>query len=98
MTVAQNELEYTLLSDPSLELARALGIAYKVESTYLQQLQSFGIDLGELSGESHDGLPVPGVFILDKDARVKFHFVHPDHRVRVSADVVLAAAKAALEK
>jgi len=36
---------------------------------------------------------VPSVFIVDAEGRLQFEYVHPDYRIRVPGDVVLAAAR-----
>ncbi len=78
-----------------MEAARAFGIAFKLDEKTKEQYQGFGIDLAEASGESHWQLPVPSVFVLDADAKIQFHYVNPDYRVRIEPSVILAAAKAA---
>ena len=42
-------------------------------------------------------LPVPAVFILNRQGEIQFLYVNPDHRVRLDNRVLEAAAKASLE-
>jgi peroxiredoxin len=42
-------------------------------------------------------LPVPGVFILDQEGKIKFEYINPDHRVRLDNKVLISEAKAALK-
>ena len=41
-------------------------------------------------------MKVPAVFVVGRDAAVKFSYVNPDYKVRLDPEVLLAAAKAAL--
>ena len=41
-------------------------------------------------------LPVPAVYLIGRDGRVKFVHTNPDYKARLSAEQVLAAAQAAL--
>ena len=41
-----------------------------------------------------DGLPVPSVFIIDTDRRVRFEYVNPTYQERLGRDILLAAARA----
>ncbi len=89
---------YTLLSDSSMAAGRALGIAFQVEDALVSKYKKeYGIDLEADSGETHHQLPVPSAFVLDPEGRVQFSYVNPNYKTRVDADVLLAAAKAALK-
>ena len=39
------------------------------------------------------GLPVPAVFLVDKDRRIQFEYVNPKYQVRLGREVLLAAAR-----
>ena len=91
------ELTYTLLSDSDMEAARGFGVAFQVDDETIEQYKGFGIDLEASSGKNHHLLPVPAVFIVGKDGRIRFNYVNPDYKVRLTTDVLLAAAKMALE-
>ena len=88
---------YTLLSDSKLETAQAFGIAYRVNDEMVKLYKRYNIDLGEASGETHQMLPVPSVFVLDKKATIHFQYVNPNYKVRIAPSVLLAAAKSALK-
>jgi peroxiredoxin len=93
-SVEKNELQYALYSDSKMAAARAFGIAYRLDDATLQALAGFGIDVQEASGENHKMLPVPSVFVIDKGGKIAFGHVNPDYKKRLSAEVLLAVAKA----
>jgi peroxiredoxin len=95
-TQGQHELAYKLLSDSKMTAAKAFGIAYEVDDKTVKALDGFGVDLNKYSGEEHHVLPVPAVFLVGTDGTVDFHYVNRDYRIRMNADVLLAAAKAEL--
>ena len=92
----KHQMGYQLLSDHRMEGAKALGIAWLVNDAMLGKLKGFGIDIEQASGEKHHILPVPAALVLSTDGKVHFIYVNPDHKVRVPAQVLLEAAKAAL--
>jgi peroxiredoxin len=92
-TAEKHEMTWTVLSDADAAAARAFGLAFRVDDETFRRYQGFGIDLEAASGKSHHILPVPAVFIVDPEGRIAFQYVNPDYRVRIPADVVLAAAK-----
>ena len=89
--------EYRLLSDNDLDAARQFGIAFKVDEATVQRYREYGIDLEQASGRQHHGLPVPAVFIVNAAGDIAFHYVNVDYRQRISPDLVMAAARAALD-
>jgi peroxiredoxin len=86
------QLPYLILSDSKLEASSALGIAFKVPDAQLQRMREFGLDLSEASGESHNGLPVPAVFIINRAGTITYTYANPDYTVRLSAAEVRSAA------
>lgn len=93
----KNQLTYTLLSDHSMDAARAFGIAFRVDSATLEKYTQYGIDLEEASGETHHLLPVPSVFVVDSSGSIQFSYSNPDYKVRIDPRDLVDAARAALD-
>jgi peroxiredoxin len=93
-SVSKYNLAYKILSDSQLKAAKAFGVAFKVDRETLQKYKKYNIDLVKASGESHQSLPVPAVFLFGKEGRLKFQYVNPDYTVRLKKQVLLAAADA----
>ena len=89
---------YTLLSDSRMEVASAFGIAFRLDDATLTKYRGYGIDLEAASGQSHFQLPVPSVFIVGRDGKIGFTYVNPDYKLRIDADVLLAAARAVMKQ
>jgi peroxiredoxin len=88
------ELGYTLYSDASAEAAKAFGLAFEVDAPTYEKLLGYGIDLEAASGRDHHLLPVPAVFLIDRDARIDFRHYNPDYKERLSGEALLEAARA----
>jgi len=82
-----------LLSDSKMSAAQSFGVAYRVDDAALKQLQQYGIDIEAASGETHHVLPVPAVFLIGTDGQIKFQYVHPDYKIRLDPELLLAASK-----
>ncbi len=63
-----------------------------MEDETVEKYKTYGIDLDDSSGEDHHLLPVPAVFILGTDGTIQFQYVNPNYKMRLDADVLLAAA------
>ena len=84
-----------LLSDSQMNASRAFGIAFVVDEAQVRRLKRFKMDLEEASGETHHMLPVPSVFIVDREGVVRFVYSNPDYKVRIDIDDLIEAARRA---
>ena len=92
-TALKQKLNYTLLSDADLAVARQFGIAFKAPGAYLKTLaqSTGGRDVEEL-------LLVPSVFILDQAGIIQFEYINPDFKQRISPDLLEVVAMALKKK
>jgi len=84
--------QYELLSDSSMEAAKAFGLAFTLDEDTLAQLDSYGIDIEDASGETHHMLPVPAVFIVDQDGTIRFAHADPNYKQRLDPDQIIREA------
>lgn len=87
-----------LFSDAEMNAARAFGLSFRVNDTMFEKLKSYGIDILKASGKNHKQLPVPAVFLTDKDGKITFQYVNPDYSQRLHPDVLLAAARTGVSR
>jgi len=89
----KHELSYELLSDSAMELARAFGLAFTVDEETLAKLRQNDMDIEEASGEDHRMLPVPAVFLIDREGVIQFAHANPDYTDRLDPEAILDAAR-----
>jgi len=89
-------LNYVILSDAKITAAMALGTAFRVDKGLTDYMDKKGRDYQGSSIGMHNALAVPAVYVIDRSGKIVFDFVQPDYKVRLSADDLLSAAKAAL--
>lgn len=97
-SLTELDADYTLLSDSDMEAAKAFGVAFKVDDATIARYREIGIDLVDASGRDHGLLPVPALFIIGTDGIVRFQYVNPNYKIRISETLFVAAASAALEQ
>lgn len=87
-SVEKNKLNYILLSDNDAELIKAFGLAFKAPERYVELLN-------KSSGGKNKGvlLPVPAVFILNKQGDILFEYINPDYKKRLKGSLLMAALK-----
>lgn len=95
---SREQLSYQLLTDNELALTKTLGLAYfldkKTEKRYRDRV---GVPFVDIHGDNRVSLPVPAVFIIAPDGLVHFQYVNPNFKTRLDEEVLLLAAKKALE-
>ena len=90
-------LTYRLLSDSDMTVAKALGIAFKVDDETVEKYKTeYRIDLEADSGQTHHLLPVPSVFLVGRDGTIKFSYVNPNYKVRMNPQILLEVARSEL--
>ncbi|MEX1016137.1 MAG: peroxiredoxin-like family protein [Phycisphaeraceae bacterium] len=87
------DMDYQLLSDADMTLARAFGLAFRVDDDTIEQYHEYGIDLEDASGQSHHLLPVPAVILVDTAGVIRHVDYNPDYRERLDPAALLAAAR-----
>jgi peroxiredoxin len=93
-TLKKHDLTYQLLSDSSMEAARAFGIAFQLDDATVEKYkESYKIDLEADSGHTHHQLPVPAVFLTDTSGEIIFIYTNPYYKVRLSSKAILETAR-----
>lgn len=87
-SASKEKLSYTLLSDADLNLSKQFGIAFKAPKGYWEMLPK------TTGGMNTDLLlPVPSVFILDRKGAIRFEYINPDFKQRLSAELLTAVTQ-----
>ncbi len=90
-------INFPLYSDSKAKVIEDFGIAFNLDdATVALYLNEYKIDIEKDSGEKHHNLPVPAVFLVDKDKKITFSYVNPDYKVRLDNETLLAEVKKAL--
>ena len=93
-TTDKQSLHYTLLSDSKMNLARAFGLAFRVDDeTFTRYKNQYDIDLEANSGEDHHLLPVPAAYLIDTSGTIRFRYYHENYKKRIPIPNLLEAAK-----
>tara|TARA_B100001939_G_scaffold333651_1_gene333841 strand:- start:362 stop:958 length:597 start_codon:yes stop_codon:yes gene_type:complete len=87
-TIENNNAKYKLLSDPNGEFIQKIGIAFKTSSS----LKEYIIGKGQ-KGETSTVMPAPTVMIVDKKGVIKFEYINPNYKERISGEMLLSVLK-----
>jgi len=87
----KNGLEFPVLSDERGDVIGAYGLKYDVEGHSRELFEAIGNDLAKVNGEGGWILPALAVFVIDREAIVRFAEVNGDYTQRVEPEEALAA-------
>jgi peroxiredoxin len=89
-TVEKAKAGYPVLYDEGLKIMKGYDVEYEVEETTLARYRSSGLDIEKNNGPNGKFLPVPAVYIIDKESTVTYRFFDADYRKRPSIKDILA--------
>lgn len=87
--VEKNNLEFEVLTDADNTFAGKLGIAFQLQDFVLPHYKDLGINLIEFNKNNDNTLPVPAVFIVDKDGVVTYKFLDVNYTNRVDVEELI---------
>jgi peroxiredoxin len=91
---AEAGAQFSFLSDMDADYAASIGLAIMIEPALREILESSGKRVPDFQGSKGWILPIPAVFVLDRDGIVRARHVDPDYRRRMAVDDLVAAVQA----
>ena len=90
MAVAKkNELNFTILSDPNLNVARSFGIVYQLSDETNEKYKGYGIDLVKYNQTEKPDLPISATYVVSKKGEIVYAFVEPDYQKRAEPEAII---------
>ncbi len=96
-TRKKNDLSFPLYHDENNQIAKKLGLSFKLSDELIKLYKNFNIDLEANQGNSENTLPMPGTYVIDKNGRIVFAFINPDYTLRAEPSEVLKVVKSLQE-
>lgn len=88
-TVEKTKAEYSILYDEGLKIMKAYDVEFEVPENTLLRYRNAGLDIEKNNGANGKFLPVPAVYIIDKESTVTYRFFEPDYKKRPSVKELL---------
>lgn len=85
----KNAITFDILVDENNTFAKQLGISFYLQEFVVPHYQQLGIDLKEFNGNDENGLPIPAVYVFDKDYNVTYSFTDVNYMNRVNIDELI---------
>jgi peroxiredoxin len=85
----QHKLRFPLLSDAGNKVARQFGLTYRVPPPQEAVYRRAFVNLPFTNGDESWELPVPAVYVIDRDGTILSAAVNPDYKERPEPDEIL---------
>ncbi|HAS45958.1 MAG TPA: alkyl hydroperoxide reductase [Microscillaceae bacterium] len=92
-TADKNALSYPVLTDKDAQMMKAIGIVFQLDEASKREYQNFGLDLQQIQGNDHYELPVPAIYVLNKEMEVVFRHFEADYTTRLEPSDLLTILK-----
>lgn len=88
-TVKRTKAVFPILHDEGLKIMKAYDVEFEVPVNTLTRYKNSGLDIEKNNGANGKYLPVPAVYIIDKEQTITFRFFETDYRKRPSVKDLL---------
>ena len=88
-TIDKTKALYSILLDDGLKIMKSYDVSYKVEGDMLAKYKSYGIDFTQANGSNGANLPVPALFIINKEGKIIYRYFDVNYQNRASVADVL---------
>ncbi|MEO6611464.1 MAG: peroxiredoxin-like family protein [Chitinophagaceae bacterium] len=88
-TVEQTKATYSILYDEGLKIMKAYDVEYELPENTVTRYRNSNIDIEKNNGANGRYLPVPAVYIIDKESTITYRFFEPDYKKRPSVRELL---------
>ena len=88
-TIEKTAATFPILSDDGLKIMKAYDVAFELDENTLARYRNAGLNIEANNGKNGNYLPVPAVYIIDKESNIVYRFFEPDYKKRPSVKEIL---------
>lgn len=92
-TIGKTGVLFPLLYDEEMKVASAYEVAFAVDDRTVNRYKMAGIDLLQNNQQKKAVLPVPAVYIINKEGTVTYRFFDENYRNRISVNEIVKNIK-----
>jgi peroxiredoxin len=82
---------FRIITDQDMKISTSYGVNYRVDERTEGRYKNAGIDLKKINSQKEIVLPVPAVYVINKDGYVTYRFFEADYKKRPWVKDILEA-------
>ncbi len=79
-TIEKTKVTFSIIHDEELKIMKAYDVKFQVPENTITRYRSSGIDIEKANGTNGKFLPVPAVYIINKETTIVYRFFEPDYK------------------
>lgn len=92
-TISKTGAAFPVLYDENMKIASAYQVAFKVDDKTVNRYKMAGIDLLQNNDQKTAMLPIPAVYIINKEGTITYRFFDENYRNRLPVSAILKNIK-----
>lgn len=88
-TVEKTNAEFSILYDEKIKIMKAYDVEFELPQNTVTRYRNAGLDVEKNNGANGNFLPVPAVYIIDKESTITYRFFDTDYKKRPSVKELL---------
>lgn len=92
-TSQKNAITFPVLTDRDAKFMKEVGIVFRLNEKMKQDYEGFGMDLTQIHGNENYELPVPAVYVINKNREIIFVHFEADYMTRIEPEQILTIIK-----
>lgn len=89
-TIQKTKATYSIISDDSMKIMSAYKVAFELDEQTNEKYKKWGINLSDKNGNNGNNLPVPAVYIINKEGKIIYRYFDVNYKNRVSVSEILS--------
>lgn len=88
-TIEKTKVTFNIVTDENSQIMNAYKVAFELDEKTTKKYKGWGIDLTEKNGSNGNNLPVPAVYIINKEGKITYRYFDVNYAKRVSVQEIL---------
>ena len=89
-TVEKSSATFPIIHDEEGKIMKAYDVRFALDEKSVSRYKMSGIDLAAMNGKNGTNLPVPAVYIINKESTIVYRYFNEDYKKRVSVKELLS--------
>jgi peroxiredoxin len=89
-TIEKTKADYSIIYDEGMKIMKAYDVEYEMQENTVTRYRNSGLDIEKINGDNGKYLPVPAIYIIDKESTISYRFFEPDYKKRPSVLEILS--------
>ena len=88
-TIKKTKATFNVVSDDNSKILNAYKVAFELDENTTEKYKGYGVNLIERNGSNGNNLPVPAVYVINKDGKIAYRYFDENYRKRASVQEIL---------